>query len=267
MAYKIPSYIPKTDSKINYSWDDNMIDEMLDYDYAKSVCDKLLNISLRAKIALNIGVYELVLAYLGELSDKAEPYQVVEAAWCANINKYYIYYIEFDHNEYIGPIDGPLWCGLTSVVLSLYVSENIADVENLDKYEYEDQQLYGGNDDYAEIGLMGNISLALYILPDNQTQLFKKWFENISERFIQLYFMPEEDEYSNLFGYNSEKDWLGDYVPREALDSKKNYQPSEARLLSKDFLQDVDYKENPYLVPPEELIGRVKKPYDFIPEI
>ncbi|MBC6153380.1 hypothetical protein HB834_17215, partial [Listeria booriae] len=76
-------------------------------------------------------------------------------------------YMEFDHNEYIGPIDGPLWCGLTSVVLSLYVSENIADVENLDKYEYEDQQLYGGNDDYAEIGLMGNISLALYILPDN----------------------------------------------------------------------------------------------------
>ncbi|MBC2262858.1 hypothetical protein HCB45_15030 [Listeria sp. FSL L7-0091] len=267
MAYKIPAYIPKTDSKIDYPWDDTMIDEMLDYHYAKSVCDTLSNISLRAKIALNIGVYEWVLAYLGNLSDKVEPYQVVEASWCAHINKFYINYMEFEQEDFTGPINGPLWCGLTSVILTLYVSDNIADVENLDKYDYEDQQLYGGNDENAEIGLVGNISLALHILPVNQAQLFKTWLENISKRFIHLYLMPEEDEYSNLFGYNSEKDWLGDYVPREALDPQMDYQPNDALILSKNFLQSVDYKSNPYLVLPEALIGKVKKPYSFIPEI
>lgn len=264
---ELPSYILKANvdsHNINYLWDDSLIDETLQYDYAQHIISKIDKISLRAKIILGIGVYEWILGRLGEFASNPIPFQVWEVALCANIDKNYATYMEFEREDYIGPIEGALWCGFTSIIPMLYVSDNITDLDNIDKYDDEDSLVYGGNHGAADLGLVQNIALVLHILPQNKIPLFKSWLDGATNRLIKHYTMPKDDPFANLFGYKDDKDWLGDYVAREVLDLDYPYHPKDAVKLCDQFLQQVDYRNNPLLVPPQQLTGKIKHPYRLL---
>lgn len=90
--------------------------------------------------------------------------------------------------------------------------------------------------------------LALRVL--NRPEEFKEWRRFVIDRLTRLH--PK-----------SKGDRLGAPVPRQALDPNLDYSPSMAPELLAKFLQSLDYKTNPYLSSPAEMIaeGFVGKPF------
>ncbi|AKJ41634.1 hypothetical protein [Pragia fontium] len=263
MAYQLPCYILSADINnpiIDYYWDDQNVDKILaDDGYADKIIEKLELVSLRGKIALSIGVYEWILGRFHHLISDPIPYQIAEVAWCANINKYYATYIEYDRGEYLGPINGVLWCGFSFLTPVLYVSENVSNPTSPDEY----RDIYPYDENQWKISLVYLISIVIHILPDSN--LFKSWLEGCVERLIKYYTIHEEGPFDNLFGHKDKQNWLGHYIAREVLNLNCNYDPKDAVFLLNKFLSQVEYKENPLLTPIDDLEklskGEIKKPF------
>lgn len=87
MSYKLPNYIIKekiNSNIIDYTWDDSCMGGHLDYSYANFFLEDISTLSLRAKIALAIGIYEWILGRYKDLYNDSIPFQVAEAA-CISI--------------------------------------------------------------------------------------------------------------------------------------------------------------------------------------
>lgn len=264
MEYQLPHYILQASLNnpvIDYFWDDTNIDQKLDYNYASAFITKLTPCTLRAKIALSIGVYEWVLGRFYQLNDKAIFYQLAQAAWCANIDKYYLKYIELDNRNYLGHVDYALWLAYAALFPVLLVSENISKPQ--DKDDYVDPLFMYDKEGWQD-SLCTLLAIAKYILPSNKLPLLETWLNLVIDRLVVFYSAHKENPFANLFGHKDDKDWLGDYVPCEALDLDYPYDPKDAATLCDQFLQQVDYQNNPLLVPPEQLKPKIKYPYHLM---
>src|SRR5262249_38292927 len=126
MAYTIPPYIAAAgidDPVMQFVWDDSRVDE--DFLYVPDrIVASLSGVSLRAKITVGIGMYEWVIWRFHSLSNDPLPYQVAEASWCANVHRAYMKYVELDRDKWLGPIRGPLWCGITWVLPMIFFSDD-----------------------------------------------------------------------------------------------------------------------------------------------
>lgn len=262
--YQLPDYIifsQINSPNINYSWDDSDVESCLNYDYANYIINKVNAISLRAKIALSIGIYEWILGRFEGLYHNVIPKQIAEMAWCANINKEYTYYLEFDRAEYLGPINAPIWCGFSFLIPTLYVSENVG----IDESNASD--IFGYDENAWETALLYLISITIHIVPKNKLSIFIDWLEGVVHRLLNFYIMPEEDPFINLFGHKNDKDWLGDYISREVLDLNYAYFPDKSVELCDKYLQSVDYISNPFLLLPEDIANnKIKTPYRLLQE-
>lgn len=149
--------------------------------------------------------------------------------------------------------------------MDFYVSDNAVSEEDIDEpdtYMYDENTHDDINSWKKDLSFL--IAIAQHILPEEKFPSFKSWIEGVTDRLIQYYIMPEEDAFTHLFGYQSDKDWLGDYIAREALDLNYPYDPNDALRLCDKFLQQVDYQNNMLLVPPEELNHKIKPPYRLV---
>lgn len=254
---------------VDYTWDDTDVTKGWNFDYANDYIEKLEKISLRAKLVLMIGVYEWVYARFESFPMPAIFSHMAEAAYCANINKFYlISHIALDNmnisrKDFIGPIDGALYCaGRMALLPTMYVSDNTTDIDD------DSVELWEMDEDYDlerwKSKLPFLIAEVLHILPQDKVPLFKHWLEGVTNRLVEHYIMPEEDPFANLFGHKNDKEWLGDYVAREVLDLNYPYNPKDAVKLCDQFLQQVDYRNNPLLVPPEQLTGKIEHPYRLV---
>lgn len=257
--YQLPEYIKANkinNPEINYSWNDSNIESGLNYDYANDIIDKIDKVSLRAKIVLSIGIYEWILGRFEGLYDNLEPEQLAEMAWSASINKEYTFYIEIDRVNYLGPINAPIWCGFNFLIPALYVSENAG----IDQSNASD--IFGYDSDAWITALLYLISITILVLPPNKVSVFTGWLDGIVDRLLHFYQITEEDPFANLFGHSDEKNWLGEYISREVLDLNYNYNPNEAIKLCDDYLQSVDYNNNPFLLSPEKIkTSKIKNAY------
>ncbi|MBK5072181.1 hypothetical protein I2492_04015 [Budviciaceae bacterium CWB-B4] len=266
MTYQLPNYIISANINnpiIDYQWDDQSVEESLTgYKYADEIIRRLEPVSLRGKIAISIAIYEWILGRFNQLTNDPIPYQIAEVAWCANINKYYATYIEYDRDDYLGPINGALWCGFSFLTPMLYVSENISNPTDPDEY----RDIYPYDENQWKLGLAYLIPITIHIL--NAPSLFKNWLDACVIRLLNFYTMPPEGPFDNLFGHKNKKEWLGDYVARELFDLSYNYNPKDAITLLNKFLSRVDYKKNPLLTSIDEFKrlskGEVKEPYHII---
>ncbi|XKM12638.1 hypothetical protein RCS94_06325 [Orbaceae bacterium ac157xtp] len=254
MSYQLPNYIVNAtinNSTLDYSWDDSDIDQHWDYDYAKPIIKRMECCTLRAKIALSIGIYEWILGRFYQLHDHSIYYQIAEAAWCANVDKRYLHYIELDDQKYEGKVDYALWLAYAALFPVLLVSQNISNPNNED--DYVDPLFMYDKNEWASC-LTTQLALLKHVLSKEKLVLLENWLNQVVERLTTFYIEPEENPFANLFGQQESKDWLGDYVAREALDPAYNYQPDQAVILLNKFLSQVD-KKNPVLTSLTELIN------------
>lgn len=239
-----PRYIQAADigtQLINFQWDDWRASQDFTFD-ASTVLERMTRCSLRAKIGLGIGMYEWIVWRFQSLSEDATPFQVAEAAWCANIDQRYMEYSEFDREDWLGPVRGPLWCAMTWLIPMVLLSDD--------------------NSDELESGLLYLPTLAMHVMP--RPAVFQKWLDTSVERLVALYPAPSEDPFQDLFGENKEER-CGPFVPSEALDPEFPFKPDETSILIDRFLRNVRYMSNPLLKRPDVLReeGFVGTPYQF----
>lgn len=234
MAYPIPRYVLSAgidDRVLQFKWDDwNPVKDFL-YD-SEGIVERLAGVTFRAKIAAAIGMYEWIICRFRGLSDDPSPFQIAEAAWCANVHLDYMEYFELPRREWRGPVRCPLWGAATRLASTVFFG-----------------------DDTTE-GWKGAASylprLAVHVLP--KPAVFEQWLDASVARLAVLYPAPEHDPFDDLFGENYEQR-RGPLVAREALDPGFDYKPEDAPKLIANFLRTVDYRRNPYLLSPEQMVA------------
>ena len=242
----VPSYVvnSKIDSLyIPYIWDDTRAGDDFTFD-PQIFLDNFSHISLHGKYALGIGIYEWIVWRYNKISEKSEVvFYIAEAEWCASISPLYVEYIELNRKEYLGPVDGPLWCAATMV-------------SSMTEYGPDE-------DEDCDACIAYLIQLAMHVLPD--TKIFEQWLDAAIKRLMKDYPQQEEDPFENLFEEDKEER-KGPLVAREALDPSFDYHPDQAPRLLDQFLRSVDYKNNPFLRSPEELMELgIEHPYRLLP--
>ena len=235
MAYTIPIYIAEASidtPNLNFVWDDTRVDDDFLYE-PDNLLERLSGVSLRAKIAVGISLYEWILFRFQRVSDDPLPFHLAEAAWCANVNREYMEYFELDRDEWLGPVRGPLWCAVTWLLPMIFFSDDQPE-------EWE-----------SGLGFLSR--LAFHVMP--KPLYFEKWLAASIERIAAYYTMSESDPFEDLFG-EREEERRGPLVPREVLDPNFKYHPDMAKGLLSIYLRNVDYKKNPILFSPDEMIQR-----------
>lgn len=244
MAYPIPPYIAAAgidDPVLQFKWDDWYPNQDFKYDSGK-VVEKLGGVSLRAKIAAAIGTYEWIIWRFRSVSDDPAPFQVAEAAWCANVRTDYMDYFEWGRRDWVGPVRGALWGAATWLASTIFFSDDAPE-------EWQS-------------GLSYLPRLAMHVLP--KPALFERWLDTCIERLTAFYPAAPEDPFDDLFGERQEER-RGPLVAREVLDPNFDYKPETAATLVGNFLRTVDHKSNPYLNSPQRMLeeGFESTPYSL----
>lgn len=177
-------------SVLGYLWDDTRASDEFRTD-ASALVERAAALSLRARVALGVTIYEWIVWRFSAISDNPLPSQIAEAAWCACIDRRHMDYLELDRNAWLGPVRGPLWCATTWLLPMVFFSD-------------EEPEEWRAGLDYL-------IRLARHVLPFPVP--FEQWLNASLIRLAGLYPAPPED----LFGEH-EEERRGPPVPREALD-------------------------------------------------
>jgi hypothetical protein len=217
--------------ELRYRWDDTRASADFVRPAPEGLVEKLKPLHMRARLALAIGMYEWVIERFRGLHADPLPFQIAEGAWCANVNRAYMEYIELTRSEWTGPIRGPIWCAATWLLPAIYFSDQ------------EPEEWESGIDYLAR--------LALHVLPDPQP--FEEWLRATVDRLVALYTAPPPDPFEDLFG-EREEERRGPLVAREALDPAFPYRKEDAERLIREFLGKVDHRANDLLRLPEEMI-------------
>lgn len=259
-----PNYINKNigEYPIDYTWDDNIeMEEYFDFTEAKYFSDRLSFTTIRAKRLVIIGLYDWVLARLAKQEFDPVFIHMAEAVKCANIDQFYIEYLELSRNDYVGAVSGVLWCSCYSCLLNEYYM-----TENPKVYDDPENQIYDTYLDFLlDDSLSFMIALTFHIMPSEEKANLKQWLEVVIDRLVKYYTIKEEDPFDNLFGAEEDPDWLGDHISLELLDPAIDYDPKKAVALNDAYLQSVDYKNNPLLRTPKDVKHWVKKSYRLTP--
>lgn len=230
--------------QVRYIWDDSRA--LLDFrGDAAPVLSAAMQMSLRARMGLCIGLYEWVIWRFEGLHARQEPVQILQAAWCATVDPRYLRYFELPRGEWLGPVEGPLWCA--AAWLQPAISQG---------YLFQGK-LYDG--------LSFMTRLALHTLPD--TERFAPWLEVILARLKQLYPEPPEDPFADLF-YHQLAQRLGPLTGRNTLDPSGPPDSVMTRRFLEDALEEARRTENAFLAEPDDLadVGFVGQPYVLPPD-
>ena len=220
MVLSIPHYIQSANIQNNvlrYKWDDWDLHQYYTNIDDDDLGDRIEHLSYRANTALTIACAEWVVHRYDMVSDDEEPDQYLEAAWAAVVDVAYLFLWEPPDEQWLGPIRGPL------SVAMLIVKEAIMSAE---LEEYKMPALY-------------ITSLAKHVLPD--ATAFLDWRSRTVDRLEKFYIEdPEETR--------------GEVVPREAMDPDFLFNVNQTEGLINRFLFRLDYKVNPFLNSPEDMM-------------
>ncbi len=226
MTLKMPGYIDRlgiSNDPIQYPWDDKKPMEAHRGNDSK-LSAKISDISGKGIVALSIGFTEWIAWRLSKHSDDQIPFQVIEASWASIVDLRYMHPLntpglKLERIDWQGPVRGPL-CD------SYHLLSRLMD------YAARDQAIE------EEAVLLSN--LALYVLKDHKP--FKEWRRFVIQRLTEFYPWEEGET------YRSEAP-----IPREVLDPDFDYKPEMAKELIGNYIEGLDYKQNPYLRSPEEM--------------
>ena len=237
MPLPIPAYIADASIEshaVRYAWDEwtskkSIYGRDTDADLAK----RLTGLSQRGRIALTNGVAEWLVYRFRPLLDNTLAFDALEAAWAGVIDRKYVLplasFRDDDKDDWSGPVRGVIRRGL------LFAN----DVIDL------------GWTNGSTVRLCVKITnLTRYVLP--QTADFESWLSAVIERLASLSPLLTDD-------------FVGEVVPREALDPRREFDPQTTEALIQRFLGTLNPAENPYLASHKTMIdwGFQGEPYTF----
>ena len=229
--------------QIRFFWDDARVDADFTND-ATDLLDAVAMMSTRAQIVVLVGLYEWIVWRFDGLHRRGEPAQILEAAWCATVDPRYLAFFELSREEWIGPIEGPLWTAFTYLQHGLTQPQAFpADLSDALEFLYQ---------------------LAMHVVP--AAQLFEQWLGHILQRFTRQYPPQPEDPFDDLFEHRV-GEHLGTLIGRDALDPTVTVDPARDRdfliqlfaqaragknpfLATTEDLEDLGFEGSPYLLPP-----------------
>lgn len=97
---------------LRFLWDDSRASDDFEYD-SMWVLEAADACSLRAQMALCVGLYEWTVWRFDGLHSRDEPRLVLDAAWRAVAQPDVVDFFELTRADWQGPVLGPLWCGIT----------------------------------------------------------------------------------------------------------------------------------------------------------
>jgi len=237
-----PSWVPLDDltkRRIRFVWDDTRA--MRDFAADASVVLRgSMKMSLRARLVLCAGLYEWNVWRFAGLHDRPEPLQISEVAWCATVDPRYMRYFDLMREEWLGPIQGPLWCA------AMWLQPAMSNGHMFPRSVYE--------------ALSFLTRMALHVLPDREP--FDSWLAAALDRLVEMYPLPPEEPFDDLFDRRVGQR-LGPLIGRNVLDPEKAYDPSAGVNFLAHILREARATENPFLSSSEDLedVGFVDEPY------
>jgi hypothetical protein len=204
------------DRHLSYRWDE-WGNEVFLAPVDEQLAARLQRLSQRANVALSSTTAEWIISRFASLVDLTEPLQCLEAAWVQQIDFQYSWDWDLDES-WKGPVKGPIRMTIEQVSLAVEKRRDYMDPSSCT----------------AELD-----KLARYLIPDPGPYIL--WRDRILLRFEELYTVDPEDQ-------------LGDPVPREATDRDFDFDLAETERLVNEFLQQVDYNDNPLLSTPDMML-------------
>jgi hypothetical protein len=233
----------QTRHRVGYVWDDTRV--FLDFrGNDLPALEAATEMSLRAQMGLCVALCEWIIWRFEGMHTRQEPVRILEASWCATVDARYLRNFELFRPEWLGPVEGPLWCAATW--LQVAVSEGYLFPSKL----------------FNSISFLTR--LALHVLPD--TERFSPWLERILARLVQLYPDRPEDPFADLF-HHELAHRLGSLIGRNTLDPFRPADPIVTRQFLADVLSEARRTGNPFLADTGDLdeVGFVGQPY-VLPE-
>lgn len=228
----IPAYITASINQQGpprYTWDDWEFDRF-ESPVDESLLAQLSGLSQRANVAWCIACAEWICYRLiPYLDGDLLPIQRLEGAWAQVVDARYSYSLVAEPQDWAGPIKRP-------VLRALELVDFAVDAMTRDE-------------DPAAIGA-AIVRLADHLLADPEP--FRHWRLRALDRLQALYPLDPDES-------------LGEVVPREALDTDREYDPAQAELLTNEFLFRLSCADNPFLLSENEMLSRGfdGKPYRF----
>lgn len=215
--------------RIQFVWDDARADEDFAGD-ASIVLSAALKMSVRARMVLAVAMYEWVIWRFAGLHDREEPVLVLEAAWCATVDPRYLVDLDQEREDWLGPVEGPLWCA------AAFLEHGLPKGYDLEGDLYDSLELV--------------YLLAVHVLEEQSG--FEAWLKVILPRFVDAFPLRQDDIYEDLFDQRI-GERLGPLIGRETLDPSSEVDENRDRVFLAAVLANAAASENPYLATPEDL--------------
>ncbi|MCL1918100.1 MAG: hypothetical protein FWG14_07280 [Peptococcaceae bacterium] len=244
MGMQMPSVIEKlgvSGFEIDYQVSD--IDFIDTFRCCKSnprLSDAFKKINHKASIGLAAAIAEFVYWRLDGYRNFHDAQNRIESTWVGAINLAYIKYVKYEIDEEMEPyeeeIDGV-------VLLMLLMLSKITN-----------SYVHGAC--YIHFPLVSLALLARDVLPKHKKQ-FNAWLTDVTRRAAEAY--PCRYNYEDLDGtdnnyYDSSDEPV---IPREFFfDPSFPCDDASVKKAANQFLAGLDYKNNPYLYSPEEMIAK-----------
>jgi len=241
-----PDWIALTDDerrRLHYLWDDTRASQDV---RARSdwILEASTGLSLRARLALCVALYESIVWRFDGLHRRAEPLQVAQAAWCATVDPRYLRFYELTRSSWTGPVEGPLWCAMTWLQPAL--SSGHAFPGHL----------------FDALGYLG--SLAQHVTP--RPEAWRAWLAGALERLAAAHPPQPDDPFDDPFGRRT-GERLGALVGRGLFSLQPVGLDSHPRAFLAAELADAQASANPFLANPGDLrdAGFTGTPYQLPP--
>lgn len=227
-----PPYIhfdPDEKRTLKFLWDDARCSRDFTHD-AGWLLRATSGLTLRARMALCVVLYEWTVWRFDGLHEDEQPLQILEAAWCATAHPARMQYFELERQAWLGPIRGPLWCGAT------WLRPAVAEA---------DRQPFQVLD-----GLSYLTRLALHVHP--QPHELKQWLQAVLPRLAALYPLQPHAPWDDLFDRQL-IERRGPLVAPEAFDLRRPYVVEDGEPLMQRLLGEAHAERNEFLAKDAQL--------------
>ena len=224
---------------LRFIWDDSRASRDFTGDPAP-VLRASMKMAPRARMALCMGLYEWIVWRFEGLHARAEPLQIAEVGWCAMVDPRYMRFFELTRSEWVGPIEGPLWCAITWLQPAMYQGHKFP------------KEVYNALSYLTRMGL--------HVLPDPER--FQTWVDQTLGRLVKMYPLQPEDPFEDLFDRRVSRR-LGPLIGRNVLDPEEEPDLQESAGFLAENLRAARDAGNPFLSSPGDLkeSGFVGVPY------
>ncbi len=219
--------------RLSFSWDDALggAPDFNNTTQSTMVVRTALRIEPRARMALAVALAEWIVWRFDGLHGRTQPAAFLEAAWCSTADPRYLRFFEVPRAEWMGPVEGPLWCTMTHLRHALSVGVDFP------------RDLYDGLSYLAR--------LAAYVQPTPMP--LTAWLPPVLDRLETIFPLTPDDPLADLFSRDPSSR-MGLWVAREVFDPTRTPDNDAGRLFLQGVLDTARQERNPFLATPDELL-------------